>query len=239
MRISIISDLHIVSQSDSAFEVFQKFIRHHLVQSSDQIILLGDVLDFMVGNFEGFLKDHDYFFATLKELKDKKIIYFYGNHDFNFENIFKNFKIELRDSPLILDVEHKKIYISHGDDEEIDNDGYKRYKKIVRSPITNAMINLIPYPIIKKIGEKASADSRKRGKHYFDETKNREKFRISATQVAKQGFDVVILGHSHICENYNGFYSGKSFLYINNGLPSKDKKFIFIDEGKVDLISLD
>ena len=58
---SLISDLHIKEKSSEASVLFENFFHHPLVQKSDEVILLGDIFEFLVGshieNFKLFEKE--------------------------------------------------------------------------------------------------------------------------------------------------------------------------------------
>src|SRR5690606_2944515 len=76
-------------------------------------------------------------FEKLGNLSRKtKVHYIEGNHDFNIKRLFDNpllEKIEHHNSDLVINQNSSKIRFSHGDDVEIENPTYRRYKKIIKN----------------------------------------------------------------------------------------------------------
>jgi UDP-2,3-diacylglucosamine hydrolase len=235
MKISIISDLHIVEKNDEGYKTLERFINHQLVQNSEIIIFLGDILDFMVGEFVEYKKKYDYFFELISKLKDKKVYYFTGNHDFKFKTELFSNEITVLESSLVIELNKTKILFAHGDNEEIDNPTYKKYKKFIQSDTTQNVVNFLPFSFINFLGKKASSNSKKRGKKVFNFDKSKEKFREAAILQFQDGFDVVIFGHSHILDDFK--FNNRR--YLNCGYPSQDKKFIHISEEFQGLVSVE
>ena len=94
---------------------------------------------------------------------------------------------------------------------------------------------ILPYFLLRIIGESASKDSKKRNSKVFDYEKAKTKYREGAKRVIeKSEIDILVAGHTHICENET-LENGK---YLNNGFPLKDKKFVFLSPNENTLISL-
>ena len=130
----------------------------------------------------------------------------------------------------------KKIWLSHGDDIEIGNYGYKIYRFFIRSYLIRFILKwFLPYYFIQKLGQRMVESSRRRNKYRYKVSDGnervKEKFRVSAAKVAiKKNVDLVIVGHSHIKDiTYLDNYT-----YINNGYVPITRCFSFINEdGKV------
>lgn len=236
MKISAISDVHVKTSDDSAADLLLKFMRHPLVQSSDYVFFLGDIFDLMSGPHPEYLKKFEILFQEMNKLAEKgiKVYFFEGNHDVHLEKLFqkiwKDKLITPLQDPLVLDLAGKTYYFSHGDEHEVSNISYQRYKKIILSKPLKFVANyLMPYKVLSYVGEKASQKSRKKGSYRFDENKVRAKFREGVSEVTKGHFDFVLGGHSHVQDEYK--ISERS-LYLNNGYALKSKTFIFIDNHK-------
>ncbi len=235
MKFSLISDLHIKSAEDPRYELLLKFINSKEVKNSDTIILLGDIFDLLIGPHLEYLSEYDEFFEKLKQiLKEKQVWWFEGNHDFHFKKLMPRFlKKELLEKfsyiteEKIILINEIKIYFAHGDHLDIENTSYMKYKKIVRSNWARFIIeNFLPYSGLKFLKEKFSNQSKKMQKS-FDKQKEKNKFLRYVSEL--KGFNLVVLGHSHIFEN--------SDSYINLGFPEVNKKFLYFD-GKANLIDL-
>jgi UDP-2,3-diacylglucosamine hydrolase len=247
MAIAIISDIHVCNPEDDAYKLLLDFLRNKKVEECNDIFLLGDIFDLMAGYHPQYLELFNQFFKLLKKLTERgiNVHYFDGNHDLHLGLLFKNFKKRYQvnsrffyyNQHLITEIAGKKYYISHGDDIELGNPGYKRYKEVVTNNFFKFFANYImPYKVLELVGRKASADSKKRNKHKYNEDDKKklikENFRKASEICNKQygPFDFIICGHSHAKDNYQ---SKNDFTYLNNGYAQSSKTFIYItDEGK-------
>jgi UDP-2,3-diacylglucosamine hydrolase len=235
MRITAISDVHVKSPHDEADRLLCHFLDHPLVQSSQYVLLMGDIFDLMCGPHEEYLKDYSHLFQKIDSLikQHKKVLFFEGNHDVHLEKLFKKYwpKGELIPSQigLIEKIDGKTYYFSHGDEHEIDNIPYQRYKSIIMTPPAKFLAdNLMPYAVLNFIGEKASQMSRKKGAKLFDHELIRERFRSGVISKTKGQYDIVLGGHSHVKDYFQSL--DPMFTYVNNGFALKEKTFILIED---------
>lgn len=233
MNISAISDVHVKRPHDEADQLLCRFLDHPLVQNSDVIALLGDIFDLMCGPHKEYLKDYAHIFSRLEalHLRGKKIIFSEGNHDVHLEKLFSlrwpGKEISPTQESVQLELGGKSYYFSHGDEHEIENEAYQKYKKTILSPPLRFVANYImPYRVLKYVGERASQKSRKKGSKFFDAEKVREEFRRGVQITTKENFDFVLGGHSHVQDQ---FRFGRS-TYLNNGYALKSGTFIFIED---------
>lgn len=248
MKISCISDLHIKSDNDKSFETFQKFMNHPRVISSNRIYLLGDIFDLMIGGHQEYVKKHIKFFELLAEkIKNNIEIYFIeGNHDFHLEAVFEYFlnlyaldskKFKYLKDEEVIKINDRNTLFCHGDIVDDTNTSFQKWKAIYRSKAIRILVNrLMPYFLLKKIGEEASKDSKKRNSKTFNFDKSKKLYREGAKRLFdKMNIDIIVAGHTHILEEErigNG-------LYLNNGFPLKDKKFVYLSPNENKLISLE
>lgn len=240
MRISTISDVHVKKSGDEASELLMSFMSNKNVLDSDYIFFLGDIFDFMYGGHNEYLHKHNDFFSKLTEIlrAGKHVIYMEGNHDFYNKKLFDEFikkhnlsesNFEYISGEYILNINGKQVQFSHGDDIEVDNPAYKRYKKFVTSRFFKFITDIfLSFKRGEKMGANASNKSRKNGEKYFKEDHNRERFRKSA-KIQAFKYDVIICGHSHIQEDYKFDLNNRSCHYLNNGFIPKDQMFIHFD----------
>lgn len=234
MKIVAISDVHVKKPHDEADKLLLSFLNHSEVQSSDYIVFLGDIFDLMCGPHEEYAESYSHLFNLIEELhsKNKKIFFFEGNHDLHLERLFEKVwakkVMTISQKPIIEEIDGKKYYFSHGDEHEVDNLSYHRYMKIVRSnPLKFVANHLMPYKVLKFIGERASKMSRKRGSRSFDADLVRETFRQGVKQTTEGKFDFVLGGHSHVQDQYK--IPGSEGTYLNNGYALHTRTFILIE----------
>ncbi len=243
MKIAIISDVHVKSPGDDSESILLNFFEHGLQLGVTDFVLLGDIFDLMIGPHSQYFHRFSKIFQTIRQILSKniKIYYVEGNHDFHLKKMFENFFKTFPELPkknfqngqeFTFFVGGKSIHMCHGDDVEIDNGGYRIYKKIVTSgPLTYYANYLMPYFLIKNIGEYASKQSRKKNNQRYlleeDFTPIKFKFRKSFDLFhSKNNFDIFVAGHSHVRDIY---CSPKGFLYLNNGYAPKSQSFIVLD----------
>lgn len=243
MRISAISDVHVKSPHDDADRLLCAFLQHPLVQQSDYIVLLGDIFDLMCGPHQEYIIDYAHIFQLMDALvkKGKKVLYFEGNHDLHLQGLFKKLwpagEVVPSQVPGIFPIDGKNYYFSHGDEHEVNNVAYHRYMKFIHTtPLTFVANHVMPYSVLKYIGERASKKSRKKGAYRFDEQAEREKFRSGVVETTHGKFDFVLGGHSHVKEEYT--LPGTKSLYLNNGYALKSGTFISIHDHQPSFVSL-
>jgi UDP-2,3-diacylglucosamine hydrolase len=254
MKISLISDIHIKNKEDYGYSLLLRFLDHEKVKNSDTIVFLGDIFDFMVGNYKDYHTMYPEFFSKiLYFLKlNKKIYYFEGNHDFHvsklFQNFlksnlitdiqFENFKIML--NPFVLYSHSKKIYLTHGEELGRNDPMYEIYKKTIRFPfLENLTTHVLPFHFVNKLGNYLSGQSRKKSQKKYDYSLIRETYRHKSQKFAiRNHTDIIVSGHCHVLDHYVKKFYNKSFTYVNCGYPKENKKFIYINEEDVGLVQI-
>lgn len=231
---SCISDLHIRKSGDKASSIFLNFLEHEVVRSSDLIILLGDIFEFLVGAHLEYYHSHKEIFEKLKlVLRTKRVIWVEGNHDFHFDKLLKKVfsknelaNFEYRIKPIICD----DFYIGHGDELDIENTSYMKYRSWVRSSAVNLLAqNLVSYSFLHSCYKKFSKESRRSQSDYSRENE-KSKFLNIAKNLKEAGFNKIVLGHSHISE--------ETSFYVNNGYAASTKLFSHFNGEKLELVSL-
>jgi UDP-2,3-diacylglucosamine hydrolase len=234
MKIAAISDVHVKFPHDEADKLLVSFFNHPDVQSSDYILLLGDIFDLICGPHDEYLRDFSHLFTLMSDLqkKGKKVYFFEGNHDVHLEKLFKKIwhhdEVLITQNPVIEDIDGKKYYFSHGDEYAVEDLSYHRYMKFIRSkPLKFFAEYIMPYAVLNYIGIRASKISRKKGSKFFDAEGVKNKFRNGMIQITEGKYDFVLGGHSHVQDEYK--IPDSPTVYLNNGYALKSKTFILIE----------
>lgn len=251
MKIVSISDVHIKSVDDERAELLSKFLSTQDAIEADEIILLGDIFDLMVGNKPQYIdKYYDVFNKLEVLLKNGKVIhYFEGNHDFHVKNLFQDWaskigfskEMNFHKTILIKEIGRRKVLFTHGDDIEIDNPSYKLYKKLINNKFLEFLGDyIVPHSAIEWIGHRASQKSRARNTKKYERSDElsemiRDKFRESARRAsAAYDVSVVICGHSHALDHHQE----DGLEYLNSGYAPIEKSYIVIEDEKAEIKKL-
>jgi UDP-2,3-diacylglucosamine hydrolase len=246
---SAISDIHIKNNNDDRYDLLLRFMRHELVSNSDQIFLLGDIFDLALGTHKEYYELYKEFFNLLIKCSQQgKIIRFFeGNHDFHLGGFFEYLKCEkgLQNTQYYKvnyqeRIDGKTFIFAHGDDIELDNPAYRRWKLFINNPFMKILMSdFLTFKFIQRLGSYLSNKSHvnNANKYQNEEAQNmiREKYRHSVDEFHKKRiFDYMIAGHSHVQEEL----ITKDYSYYNCGYLPITKCFIYFDGLKVSSIKL-
>lgn len=250
MQFVTISDVHIKEPGDEQEDLFLSFLSSEQVKKSQEIYLLGDIFDLVVGGHVDYYQKYSKVFKKLADLcgEGKKIIQFEGNHDFHFPSLIKHIRDQFNlnpDSwiyvkePMVKEITGRRILFAHGDEIEIENLSYNIYKTFIRSKPINFLANsVVPFEVVDGIGKYLSRKSRRRNnKRYSDELIEfiRDKFRRTFKKAQKDyQVEDVICGHSHCLDHF--IDEGQ---YLNNGYFPATKTFNYFDGNQYHQIRLD
>ncbi len=226
----IMSDAHLSFDNPSTEKLIVRFF-DEIKHEASHLYILGDLFDFW---FEYKYAIPASYLKTLSGLlglteKGVQVIYLPGNHDFWLGKYLES-QVGIKIVDEHLDVVHhgKKIHLIHGDGLAYEDYGYRLLKKIFRFKPNIWLYKLLPVNIAYKLALSTSGASRRytSGKRndllgYYD----------YATTKIKSGFDVVIMGHTHIPE----IKKIDSGLYINSGDWIKHYSYVVLKEGNFEL----
>lgn len=232
MSIYMISDIH-VKMDGQNYDILKSFMSLSF-ERGDEVYLLGDIFDLVIGPHHEYRDLYKFFFDRLDELKKKDIPvhYFEGNHDFHIEKLFEVHGVQIHKDPFVKNYFGKSVLFCHGDEIEIGNLSYKAYKYFIQSRPLNIVANYVmPFKLLNLIGQSASKNSRNRNKNrYGDPQKNiviRDSFRLAAKRASeKYKADIVFCGHSHYRDDFS--WDGK--MYMNCGYLPYTKNYIVFNE---------
>src|SRR5690606_8961569 len=122
-----------------------------------------------------------------------------------------------------------KIAFEHGDELDLDNISYHRWKKIYSSTTMKFLVKFfIPHSFIDYIGNKASSNSKGKSSQVFEYDKEKEKYREHFRRYHVSDIDIYIMGHTHIKDEFKD----KNKVYLNNGFPRADQDFLYLEDAQ-------
>jgi len=205
------SDAHIDRNDIQKIAFVEKFI-DDVCHDADMVFVLGDLFEFYHG-YDGYIFPwYKSIIDSLKNLVEKgKTVYFIeGNHEFRMGNFFQNYTGIQCVHSVAMDIEGKKTYIAHG--YEIS----KFYlTKFLKTPFVNKVMDTLGPDITWSIATMARVFLSNRKKSYNNKAMNL--FREYALKKFDEGYDVLILGHSHMFDAFEHRSGNTVKQYLNTG----------------------
>jgi len=202
-------------------------------ERGEQLFVVGDLFDFWFEYKHAIPKDHLQIILKLAELHNRgiKLSYITGNHDFwlgDFLSDQVGFKIIRGQTDINLD--GKKIHITHGDGLAKNDAGYRLLKSILQNRVNIFLYRLIPpdigIPLAKFVSGKSRGHTQKRPKETF-----LDEYREYAHDKLRHGFDAVIIAHTHVPEEIR-YDEG---VYFNTGDWVENFTYVEYSDGEFSL----
>jgi UDP-2,3-diacylglucosamine hydrolase len=199
--IYFVSDLHLGAGTPSEEErKKEKFIRFlQLVrQNGKALYIVGDLFDFWFEYKNAIPKTELELLVALKNitLMGVPVIYLAGNHDYWHRDFFQKYLgVTIEKGDVVLNHEGEKSFVTHGDGKARSDWGYRIIKALFRHPINIWLYRLLPvdwaFPLARLVSGSSRRWSEQREKEQLPE------YEAFARQKFAEGFDAVILAHSH------------------------------------------
>jgi len=193
------------------------------------LVILGDLFEFLFGfkktpqaTSSPFVFNE--YLPVLKQLQRLSerglcMTYMEGNHDFRLKSFFQeHFEMEVEVHPRGADkmLGGKRVYLAHGDLSNPKQWKYRALRRILKNPVTYGLIDLVGPSSTRRVAEKLN-DMSYQVVHRGLPSNPPPAFRTFAHQKFLEGFDLVILGHSHVPEEVEEWVDGRRCLYFNVG----------------------
>jgi UDP-2,3-diacylglucosamine hydrolase len=231
-----VSDAHFTGRDPESIKAFLRFLDTEKKQMS-HLVILGDLFEFFFG-FKNFISTgtssafQDYLpvFHKLQSLYHEgiRIKYFEGNHDFFLQSFFsEQFGMEVEVYPDGEEerLEGRRVFIAHGDLSNPQQWTYRIFRRVLKNSWTYRLIHLAGPRISRWVAQKLS-DMSYQKYHQEDQFTSPPAFKAFAHQKFLEGFDMVILGHSHFSEKVEERIDGKRCLYYNVGAWMDHRSFL-------------
>jgi UDP-2,3-diacylglucosamine hydrolase len=231
-KIYFISDIHLGGESKDTearkTECLLSFL-NAIQESAEILYIVGDLYNFWFEYRNAVPRLNLRVLTKLCEFiaQDIDVRYFTGNHDLWHETyIEEQLGLKLYREPFSVVHHNRKFFIAHGDGL-IDRDRrIRRLRKIFTNPVNIFLYKLIHPDLGIPFANYVARKSAERGDNPYD-----QEYRDFALAKLHEGFDAVILGHTHkpLFERLgNG-------LYINLGDWINSFTYLVLDEGDVEL----
>jgi UDP-2,3-diacylglucosamine hydrolase len=222
-QIYFLSDFHLGAPNKEASLIREKRIvafLESIQHKAAEIFIVGDMFDFWFEYKKVVPKGFVRILGKLAQLTDAGIPvhFFVGNHDMWMRNYFKEeLNIPIYFAPQIFVRNGLKLLVGHGDGLGPGDKGYKRMKKVFRSPVSQFLFGIAPPYIGMGAANFFSKKSRiatgKADEVFLGEDKE-WLVQYCKLKLEKEHFDYFIFGHRHLPLNIK---LTNNSTYINLG----------------------
>jgi UDP-2,3-diacylglucosamine hydrolase len=222
-----VGDAHFAREDKGHTEHFSAFIKKNL-HTLDTLVIMGDLFDFWFGfrHLSSLKREYSDILDLLEDLRitGVKVIYLEGNHDFSLGSYMRErLGIKVYDKSAEMELGGKRIYLAHGD-RIAPTLGHWALSRLLRNRVTYQMISRLGPRLVMPIARGWSA--RSRGKNMERSPVVIARLRSFAQRKLKEGFDAVILAHTHLPEAITVKEQGRERYYFNVGNWIKDFSYL-------------
>ena len=165
---------------------------------ADRLVVAGDFFDFWFGRKSRICPEFEPVVAKLVELRDAgvEIDLCEGNHDFYLHEYFTDvLGIRVHEEWMDDDFDGLRVRVGHGDTIDRTNSKYLLLRRILRNRWFYRLQYLFPQALLWKIAGFSSAVSKELTTEREEEIA--EKMHTYAKGLFADGYDAVLVGHSH------------------------------------------
>jgi UDP-2,3-diacylglucosamine hydrolase len=211
MKMIFFSDTHLTKGNTGKRSSVEGFIRD-VCAHADMVFILGDLFEFYHG-YHGYI--YPWYASTVEALRvltrqGKSVYLIEGNHEFDMGPFFESYTGIKCTRDLTMDIEGKRTFIAHGD--RLRNNYFLR---LLKSKYVYSFMNAIGPILSWRLAMGMSLLLSKKKKGYNRRVMNR--FRLYARTKLEEGYDVVILAHSHMSDMVAFGSGADEKIYLNTG----------------------
>jgi UDP-2,3-diacylglucosamine hydrolase len=249
MKAVFISDVHLKDPNGADYErliLFFNGLRGRqakggvegagAVLTLDQLVIAGDFFDFWFSSGEtiypGFRQIVDRMVALKAE--GVRISLCEGNHDFFLTDYFSGILgLDVHQEWAEFGFKGLRVFASHGDTVDASNRSYMALRRFLRSSMTHRLEQRLPRSLIWRLARFWSKMSREAcGESGERMAKAMHRFAMGKIQ---EGYDAVILGHSHQPSFRRLSSDGREKIFVTLGDWTAHGSYLLFDDGSFTL----
>lgn len=223
MTAIFLSDVHLRDAGSVKTKLVIRFLQE-VASRFEKVYILGDLFDAWPGTSAYLVRAFRPVVQSLKRLVDEghEVHYVEGNHDFHLGEYFRDsLGIHVHPNELAETWGTRRIFMTHGDLGNPRELGYRALRRLLRSNVVHGALQVVPAPWIFRAGAKWSQLSRKyqtkKPREPQDDAAVRQIYRDTAHGLFHRGYDVVIMGHTHLPDHMTEIVAGRECRYYNTG----------------------
>jgi UDP-2,3-diacylglucosamine hydrolase len=222
-----VGDAHFASGDGERRAHFFRFIKKNMPQLNT-LVIMGDFFDFWFGfhDLSPLKKEYSDILDFLQRLRSDgvEIIYLEGNHEFRMGPYMGGkLGIEVYNDSAEIDFNGKKVYLAHGDRSH-PTVSHRILTWLLRNWFTYQLLSLLGSRIVITVARWWSAGSR--GRSLKKSSQIISRLRKFAQRKVNEGFDAVILAHTHLPEAITMQKRGGEGYYFNVGNWMRDFSYL-------------
>ncbi len=210
MKAVFFSDAHLPDNDAGRLGTVKRFLRQ-AAADADLVVVLGDLFEFYHG-YDGYI--YPFYREIVDALRDaaqsRSVYFIEGNHEYGMGTYFESYTGVRAARRLTLDLDGKHVFLCHGD-------SFRPLAptKILKSRLAYSIMDLLGPERTWRIAMRLGRHLSKKRKIYDERV--RARFERYGKEKLREGYDAVVIAHSHIAdiENYN--MDGKKKTYMNTG----------------------
>jgi UDP-2,3-diacylglucosamine hydrolase len=219
MKIVFFSDTHLDRTHTRKTELVERFIRE-VCPEGDIIFLLGDIFEF----YHGFSYVYPWYQGVVGALRDltaqgKTVYFLEGNHEFDMGSHFQTYAGVKCAESVSIDVDGKRLIATHGDEF-----AGGAVRTILKSRLIAGVMDFLGPRLTWRGAMMARIFLSKGSKPYKGGSAGR--FRGYAQKKFDEGYDVVVLAHSHAADMMETGSGENKKIYLNTGDFFADSSYV-------------
>lgn len=210
MKAIFFSDAHLSDGDLERIKTVSQTVRE-ITRDADIVFILGDLFEFYHGHDGYIYPFYKEFVDTLRTIAADRMVYFIeGNHEFAMGEFFEAYTGVRCVESLTINIDEKKVFLSHGDEM-----GSPTLRRILKSRLIYSIMDRLGPGLTWKIAMLSRHFLSRSHKPYDRTTMNR--FRQYGKKKLQEGYDAVIMAHSHMADIEEYEWNGKKGTYMNTG----------------------
>jgi UDP-2,3-diacylglucosamine hydrolase len=228
-----VGDAHFAFGDGERRKHFSNFI-HNNKPTLNTLVIMGDFFDFWFGfrDLSPLKREYGDILKLLEQLRSDgvKVICLEGNHEFSLGSYMREeLGIEVYDNCAEIDLDGKKVYLAHGD-RTYPTVSHRILTWLLRNKVTYLLFSLLGPRVVIAVARWWSSSSRQRNLNESSQVISRLK--RFAQRKLSEGFDAVILAHTHFPEAITMGKRGGEGYYFNVGNWMRDYSYLRYNEKK-------
>jgi UDP-2,3-diacylglucosamine hydrolase len=210
MKAIFFSDAHLSDREPGRVELVAQTLRD-ITKDADIVFILGDLFEFYHSHGDYIYPFFGKVVETLRTIASRRTVYFIeGNHEFGLGDHFEAHTGVRCVESLTINMDEKKVFLSHG--HEV---GSPVLRWILKSRFIYFIMDRLGPELTWKIAMMSRCVLSKGHKPH--DKRVMEHFRRYGERKLREGYDAVVIAHSHMADIEEYEWNGRKHTYMNTG----------------------